>query len=118
MQRQPRKDPVTPQLREQVIRRDMREWVLRLPMVELQRVGIATRAGCVATFLDPSGSGPCSGPLTLDHVKDAPMMGKRAPSDIYHLATICLWHHVETRWATSNRTLLRWYLKTINDPVN
>lgn len=27
--------------------------------------------------------------LTLDHVKDAPRMGKRAPSDLAHLVAMC-----------------------------
>lgn len=48
--------------------------------------------------------------LTLDHVRDEPMMGKRAPSDVQHLVTLCWWHHLEG-WATSHRPDLRQYLK-------
>ena len=91
LRRKPRKDPVTPEVREEVLARD---------------------GGCVAALLQPSLSGPCWGPLTLDHVKDGPMMGKRAPSDARHLVTLCAGHHVETPWATSNRPLLRWYLRS------
>jgi hypothetical protein len=111
MQRRPQRDPVTPEMRETVILRDMAFWKAQENIWSQYRPLIATRAGCIAVVLDPSTSGPCSGPLTLDHVKDAPRMGKRAPSDPEHLVTICLGHHVETRWATSHRPLLRWYLK-------
>lgn len=47
--------------------------------------------------------------LTLDHVKDQPRMGKRAPSDVRHLVTIC-WHHHLNGWATAHRPALRSYL--------
>ena len=94
----------------------MREHAARMGQIDRMREGIATRVGCAAAFLDPLTSGPCLGPLTLDHVKDQPMMGKRAPSDPQHLVTICLSHHVETGWATSHRPLLRTYLKALYDP--
>lgn len=45
--------------------------------------------------------------LTLDHVKDEPMMGKRAPSDPAHLVTLCWGAHIHTSWATSHRPELR-----------
>jgi len=47
--------------------------------------------------------------ITLDHVRDQPMMGKRAPSDPHHLVSLC-WHHHLDGWATSHRPLLREYL--------
>lgn len=50
--------------------------------------------------------------LTLDHVKDAPRMGKRAPSDAQHLVTLC-WHHHLNGWATAHRPELRQYLKEV-----
>jgi len=53
---------------------------------------------------------PCHGRLTLDHVKDQPMMGRRAPSDPAHLVVIC-WHHHLDGWATAHRPELRAYLK-------
>src|SRR5512141_837239 len=105
MKRHPHKDPVTPELRATVLMRDMEQALLRAN-------GRPVTA-CVATFLLPSTSGICSGPLTLDHVKDQPMMGKRAPSDEQHLVTLCTWHHIESGWATSHRPLLRWYLRSI-----
>lgn len=109
MKRRGHKDPVTPELHDRVIRRDM---------CQAARRGIATGWPCVATFLCPSTSGHCYGDLTLDHVKDHPMMGKRAPSDEQHLVTLCRWHHIDTPWATSNRPLLREYLRSIYDPVS
>jgi hypothetical protein len=83
------RDPVTPELRTAVLERDQ---------------------GCVVSRLDP-GADTCGGRLTLDHVKSQPMMGKRAPSDMAHLVTLC-WHHHLDGWATSHRPLLRAYLAT------
>jgi hypothetical protein len=85
-----RPDPVTPELRLAVLERDF---------------------GCVAVRLgeDPS---TCRGRLTLDHVKDQPRMGVRAPSDASHLASLCEFHHLEG-WATSHRPALREYLRGV-----
>lgn len=57
--------------------------------------------------------GQCEGRLTLDHVRDQPMMGKRAPSDPSHLVSLC-WHHHLDGWATAHRPELRAYLATFN----
>lgn len=51
------------------------------------------------------------GRMQLDHVKDAPRMGRRAPSDPLHLITLCAFAH--ERWATSNRPIERAYLRRI-----
>jgi hypothetical protein len=91
MKRTTRKaDPVTPELRVAVFLRDK---------------------ACVAVTLgeDPS---TCHGRATLDHVKDQPRMGKRAPSDARHLVTVCEHHHLEG-WATSHRPELREYLRGV-----
>ncbi len=69
---------------------------------------------CVATFLDRE-SGPCDGRLTLDHVKDHLMMGKKAPDDEQHLVTLC-WHHHLDGWATAHRPMLREYLRSAYEP--
>lgn len=100
------RDPVTPEVR----------------LFMLQRDG-----GCVAPRLGES-YGSCSGPLTLDHVKDQPPVGApvvkrgperkrryRAPSDAAHLAVVCAYHHLEG-WATSHRPELRAYLRTVGHP--
>ena len=86
-----RRDPVTPELRIRVLTRD---------------------GDCLAPRLD-SFAGECHGRLTLDHVKDQPRMGKRAPSDARHLVTLCEWHHLESGWATSHRPELRFYLREL-----
>lgn len=87
-----RRDPVTPEVALTVLRRD---------------------SGCVAVSLGESPS-DCGGRLTLDHVKDAPRMGKRAPSDPAHLVSLCEQHHLWTGWATSHRPALRLYLAMVN----
>jgi hypothetical protein len=74
-----RRDSVTPYLAAQVFARD---------------------GGCVGERLGALDD--CAGRLTLDHVKDYPMMGKRAPSDMRHLVSLC-WHHHLDGWATSHR---------------
>jgi hypothetical protein len=86
IRRKPRTDPVTSELFLRVIARD---------------------EGCVGFGL---GADPCAGRLTLDHVQDGyGRMGKRAPSDMAHLVTLC-WHHHLDGWATSHRPELRAYL--------
>ena len=115
-----RKDPVTPELRHQVIQRDVNEFIERLPLYSLRRGRVVAVTGCVAVFLAPSTSGPCWGRLTLDHVKDEQRMGKRAESDPYHLVTLCEGHtengaRAGYQWNTANRPLLRWYLRWLRD---
>jgi hypothetical protein len=69
--------------------------------------------GCVAVRLgEPSTR--CYGRLTLDHVKDQPRMGKRAPSDPQHLVSLCENHHIWNGWATSHRPELREYLRSVS----
>ena len=86
-----RRDPVTAGTAEHVLERDR---------------------GCIAVLL---GANPadCRPPLTLDHVKDQPRMGLRAPSDRRHLVSICAGHHLDTGWATSHRPDLRAYLASV-----
>ena len=86
-----RRDPVTHEVAVTVLQRD---------------------AGCVAVRLGESPTA-CGGRLTLDHVKDQPRMGKRAPSDPEHLVALCENHHLWTGWATSHRPELRAYLREV-----
>jgi hypothetical protein len=89
------RDPVTAELRESVLLRD--------------RGCVATKAcDCIA-----SKRTQCAGRLTLDHVKDQPRMGKRAPSDLDHLVVLC-WHHHLDGWATAHRPELREYLAKVS----
>ena len=90
IRRKPRTDRVSPETAIAVFERD---------------------GGCMAprlggSFLD------CDGRLTLDHVRDQPMMGKRAPSDPAHLVTLCERHHLWNGWATSHRPEIREYLRS------
>ena len=92
IRRKRRKDPVTQAVAIAVIQRD---------------------GGCVAPRLGGSFM-DCGGRTTLDHVKDEPRMGVRAPSDVQHLVTLCEAHHLWTGWATSHRPELREYLRRVN----
>lgn len=95
-----RADPVTSAVREAVLRRD---------------------GGCIAHRLGFSHLcrdqwGNVHGPydlsrMTLDHVRDAPMMGKRAQSDASHLVVLCHFSHIGSGWATAHRPELRAYLE-------
>jgi hypothetical protein len=105
--RKARKDPVTPELHDEVIARDLR-----------------FAGGCVAAFLDiEHGCRDRWGRvhwasdqtrLTLDHVQDGyGRAGKRAPSDVAHLVSLCYGAHLGG-WATSHRPLLREYIQRAN----
>lgn len=89
-----RRDPVTQDVALAVLRRD---------------------SGCVAVALGEPPS-DCRGRLTLDHVKDAPRMSKRAPSDAAHLVSLCEGHseagaRAGYQWNTAHRPELRAYLR-------
>ncbi len=91
-----RRDPVTPEMRLRVFRRD---------------------GGCVAPRLGGSAM-DCFGQLTLEHVKDELRLGIRAPSDEAHLVTLCEGHTENGRragyqWNTAkpNRIAVRAYLE-------
>ena len=95
-----RRDPVTPAIREAVLRRDGRCMAAILDSSHLcvDRWGHAQ----LSTWLDL---------MTLDHVQEGyGRMGVRAPSDPAHLVTLCWGAHLLTHWATSHRPELRAYL--------
>lgn len=71
-------DPVTPEVREAVLRRDGRCFLARTDPGHLCRDvwGYAHRSDDLSR-------------LTLEHVKDEPRMGVRAPSDVAHLVALC-----------------------------
>ncbi len=77
--------------------------------------------GCVALLLG-GWSSQCWGTIGLEHVQDGGgRMGRRAPSDVRHLVSLCQGHrepgmmggHV---WCTDkvNRQAMREYLKGVN----
>lgn len=72
------KDPVTPAVRELVLRRDGRCFVTRVDATHQCR----DQWGVPHSPYDLD-------KLTLDHVKDQPRMGVRAPSDPAHLVAMC-----------------------------
>lgn len=87
----------------------------RDPVTQVVALAVLERDdGCVAVALGESPS-TCMGRLTLDHVKDHPRMGKRAPSDAAHLVALCENHHLWTSWATSHRPELREYLRRVTE---
>lgn len=97
-----RKDPVTPDTRQRVFERDGFQCV-------------APRVG--GTSMD------CFGELRLEHVKSELRMGKRAPSDMAHLVTLCEGHTEPGMrggyvWCTDrrNREAMREYLRTVGNP--
>ena len=92
------RDPVTPEVALAVLARD---------------------AGCVAPRLGGSFM-DCAGRNRLEHVKDEPRMGRRAPSDPAHLVTLCEGHtepgmRAGYVWCTDrkNRAAMRDYLARV-----
>lgn len=78
LRRNPRKDPVTPEVRVEVLRRDHKCFLSR----------IEPSHGCRDQWGDPH-SPYATDRLTLDHVKRQARMGVRAPSDAAHLLAMC-----------------------------
>lgn len=108
LRRKPRKDPVTEFTWGKVMTRDL----LQVAKRKIERGTPLKEFHCIAWVLDPLET--CSGRLTLDHVNDQSMRGKRAPSDEQHLVMLCEEHHLGMKagrnWATSHRPQLREYL--------
>lgn len=59
-------------------------------------------AVCLVPWLEPTNKRPCSGRQTVDHVKDAARLGKKAPDDEMHLIAMCEAHNV---WYPPSRAL-------------
>jgi hypothetical protein len=72
--------------------------------------------GCKAPAL--GATDPCSGRLTIEHVKFESMTGKRAPSDKYHTLLLCLGHN--TGWAllSASKAVEREYLSRVEGVVD
>jgi hypothetical protein len=96
------KDRVTAEVRELVLRRDA--------MCFLYRVD--DKHYCHDAFGNPH-SPFDRDRLTLDHVKDQPRMGKRAPSDPAHLVAMCHASNVAVPSKTV-RELERQYLREVS----
>ena len=100
-------DPVTPELRAEVLALDGYRCVA--PLLGATDA-CRDRWGNLASITWDGEPAYARDSLTLDHVRDEPMIGRRAPSDIHHLTTVCWFHHLEG-WATANRPALREYLR-------
>ena len=74
----PKRDPVTAEVRDEVLWRDKGCLLARIEPEHVCR----NRWGTVHSPTDLT-------ELTLEHVKDALTMGKRAPSDPAHLIALC-----------------------------
>jgi hypothetical protein len=107
--------PITSLLRERVIRRDAEAiWLVSEERIHhgvtLRKFLASPRPICLMRLFDPRGSAMCSGRTTLDHVKDQPMMGKKAPDDEWHLTALCLYHNSFVPPSRAFRTFQRAYL--------
>jgi hypothetical protein len=103
--------PITAHLRETVFLRDAQAiWEVSEERIHhnlsfvrfLASLGARKRPLCLVELLDPPASAKCSGRWTLDHVKDHPMLGKRAPDDEWHLVIGCEYHNI---WSPPSRAL-------------
>ena len=95
-------DPVTPEVREAVLRRDQMCVLWRLDRRHYCRDGWGNRHD--ARDLDR---------LTMEHVKDELAMGKRAPSDPQHLVALCAHANIGVP-SKAQRALLRQYLREVS----
>ena len=94
----PEADKVSPETYEYVMRRDGMCLAARLDLGHL----------CRDTYGYPHRSDDRK-KLTLDHVHDSAMAGKRAPSDRRHLVSLCGWANNQG-WASAHRAEERAYL--------
>jgi hypothetical protein len=85
----------------------------RQPSEEDVAYVFARDGGCIVKQLVPSHV--CSGGLTIEHVKDSPRMGKRAPSDRRHMVLACWQANVWTVETSKYRPLIREYLAMVED---
>lgn len=60
---------------------------------------------------------PCSGRLTIEHVKFESMTGKRAPSDKFHTMLACLHHNLTWCLLSESKDLERDYLRRVEWPA-
>lgn len=116
------RDPVTPDVANAVMARDAKRvilWLAERPNVTPAQIHhwFEIHPVCVAPIIDPHQLVRCWGRSTLEHVrKRAAMGGRRAPSDLQHLVTLC-WHHHMDGWATSHKPEEREYLEKLYGPM-
>jgi hypothetical protein len=71
---------------------------------------------CVASIIDPSQSGRCSGEMERDHVwpHTGGTKSKRPPTTMETVVILCHHHH-QNGWATSHRPEIRAYIVEANE---
>ena len=99
-------DPVTPEVRAAVLRRDQMCVLYKLDPSHKCRDAWGNYIGPVAAFNPESY-------LTLEHVKDDLAMGKRAPSDPQHLVALCAHANIGVP-SKAQRAMLRQYLREVS----
>ena len=95
-------DPVTPEVREAVLRRDVMCVLARLDWQHVFRDAWGNRHSPADLSI-----------LTLEHVKDELAMGKRAPSDPQHLVALCAHANIGVP-SKAQRAMLRQYLREVS----
>jgi hypothetical protein len=95
-------DPVTPEVREAVLRRDG-----MCVLAKLERAHWCRDAW--GTYHDAADLSK----LSLEHVKDELAMGKRAPSDPQHLVALCAHANIGVP-SKAQRAMLRQYLREVS----
>ena len=75
------------------------QWLVQHPVI------------CIVRTIDPLNPTRCGGKQEVDHVKDQPMMGKRAPDDAAHLVAMCQEHNTWHPPRKELRQAERRYLK-------
>jgi hypothetical protein len=102
---------------ESVLDRDLwMFWKSRMGAIGLAEWLASSPWVCVATVIDPSLWGTCSGEMERDHVHShtGGTKGKRAPTEMENLVILCHHHH-QDGWATSHRPEIRTYIKEANE---
>lgn len=95
------KDPVTPEIRRAVLERDRGCLLARVDSTHICRDKWGREHAPTYTGL-----------LTVEHVKDQPMMGRRAPSDMAHLVAMCYAGNVGVP-SKKQRAAIREYLASV-----
>lgn len=70
---------------------------------------------CIVQAIDPLNPVKCGGKQEVDHVKDQPMMGRRAPDDAHHLVAMCQEHNTWHPPRKELRQAEREYLKHVKE---
>jgi hypothetical protein len=87
----------------------------RFSEADVARIFEREQGLCILAQLIPGHE--CRGRITIEHVKDSPRMGKRAPSDRYHGVLACLHGNSFTVETSKYRPLIRKHLAKVEPRV-